>query len=49
MTFYDALKTFYWDLKTQKTVTSIFNQYQEFINQNFPNIKSKGLDENKKF
>ena len=47
MTFYDALKTFYWDLKTQKTVTSIFNQYQEFINQNFPNIKSKGLDENK--
>lgn len=47
MTFYDTLKTFYWNSKTQKAVTSIFNQYQEFINKNFPNNKSKNLNENK--
>ena len=47
MTFRDTLKTFYWDSKTQKAVTSIFNQYQEFLNKNYPNNKSKNLNENK--
>ena len=44
MTFCDALKKFYWDFKTQRAVTSIFSQYQEFINKNFPNNKSKDLN-----
>ena len=47
LTFYDTLKAFNWDSKTQKAVTSIFNQYQEFINKNYPNNKSKKLNEKK--
>ena len=47
MTFCDALKTFDWESKTQKAVTSIFNKYQEFLNKNYPNNKSKSLNENK--